>query len=153
MGTEGQNRRDLLHEMTGEGRFRAKVEAVLAGMRSMGYTPRVAEALRTPERQQQLVLSGRSRTLRSLHLPGPDGLARACDIVDSRTGWGASREFWLTLGRLALAHGLDWGGLWMPDRSGLSRFLQDRTQPWNPRAYSGPIGWDPAHVQTRTPRR
>lgn len=146
--------RDRLQEMTSEGRFRPKVEAVLAGMRSLGYSPRVAEALRTVERQRQLVRAGRSRTMRSLHLPGPDGLARACDIVDARSGWGAGRAFWLSLGRLAHTHGLDWGGLWMPSgRSDLIRFLQDRTRPWNPHEYSGPIGWDPAHVQTRLPRR
>ena len=41
----------------------------------------VIEGLRTPERQKQLVASGASKTLNSLHIKQPDGFGHAVDVV------------------------------------------------------------------------
>jgi hypothetical protein len=145
-----------LEEITTNGDMRHKVEVILSELKANKYKPELMECLRSLERQKQLVAEGKSKTLKSNHLAGKDGCSRACDIVDSDKHWDASRAFWLTLGRLALLHGLEWGGTWigktktpanLAKRQVLREFLTDQTKPWNPDAYTGPIGWDPAHVE------
>lgn len=41
----------------------------------------VTECLRSMKRQRELVAAGASKTLKSRHLPGPDGKSRALDFV------------------------------------------------------------------------
>lgn len=129
-----------------------KMAAVFRDMEGAGYNPRIAETLRTVEQQREKVRLGYSKTMKSDHLPGEDGLSRAMDMCDKDKGWGASRAFWLTLGRCALLHGLEWGGLWglsLIQRAKLKRFLTDRSKPWNPHNWQGPLGWDTAHCAGR----
>ncbi|MEX2242217.1 MAG: hypothetical protein WD716_00060 [Fimbriimonadaceae bacterium] len=141
-----------LDEITDRGNFRAKVEAVLRNGRGLGLELTVNNALRTAEQQRALVAKGYSKTMRSLHLPGPDGKARAVDIVDAEFGWEAPACVWVMIGRLALTQGCDWGGLWgLPPkmRKELERFLLDGSTRFDPLEWGGKIGWDPAHVQSK----
>lgn len=139
---------------------RAKVAAVLADVRSAGYDPVIVEGLRSYARQRELVKKGRSRTMRSKHLPhGEEMLSRAADICERGKGWNSRPAFWLTLGRCALLHGLGWGGTWIGSRlslrdrrlrSELVKFVTDQSRAWDPSLYlmdKRPIGWDPAHVE------
>ena len=139
----------LLAELTPP--LRDAVRGILRDMRDSGLRPRIAEALRSPERQRRLLADKRTRTLCSKHLPGRDGLSRAADIVDDEKAWGAPREFWLSLGRAAVRRGLVWGGMWIGspllqavERARLRAHLMSDA----PHAeYKGRIGWDPAHVE------
>lgn len=85
----------------------------------------VTEGARTLARQKQLKAAGASRTLNSRHIPAPNGLAHAVDLVvmiGSRISW----EFSL-YARLAgivreaarqLGTPVDWGGDWKSLRDG-----------------------------------
>jgi peptidoglycan L-alanyl-D-glutamate endopeptidase CwlK len=86
---------------------------------------RVTETLRTEKRQRQLVNAGASQTMRSRHLPGKDGLSRACDVValvGGKVAWD-----WPLYERIAVAvkqaaHELrvpvEWGGDWKSFKDG-----------------------------------
>lgn len=147
-----------LKNLTGDGRFRQKIEAVMRDAASHGYDIKIYESLRTKEEQAAKKKAGLSKTMRSKHLPGRDGLARAVDIADGKTAWGADRRVWLMIGRLALTKGLVWGGLWgLPRkvRRRLEAFLMDQSRPFDPLEWvtadgkPGPIGWDPAHIEAK----
>ena len=125
---------DKLSELTPE--LRRKVAAILLDLKGHGYEAKVASGLRTVAEQRVLVAQGRSKTLASKHLPGPDGLSRAADIVDAKLGWGASRAFWLLLGSSATAHGLRWGGTFGVDAPVVDIVAGDAE-----------MGFDPAHVE------
>jgi hypothetical protein len=143
---------DHLANITTRGNFRAKIESIVASGNAHGYRLVVHNSLRTIEQQKALVAKGHSKTMRSKHLPGPDGLARAADVVDARYLWGAPRHVWVMIGRLALTQGCEWGGLWglpLPMRRKLAAFLLDRTTPFDPKAWRGKIGWDPAHIEMK----
>lgn len=60
----------------------------------------VIEGVRTLERQRELYAQGRTKpgqvvtwTLKSRHLPGPDGLGRAVDIVPYPLDWNTVSKF------------------------------------------------------------
>jgi len=142
-----------IEELTEAGNFRAKVAAIVEGGNGHGYRLFVHNALRTKEEQEALVAKGYSKTMRSKHLAGADGLARAADVVDARYLWGAPKHVWVMVGRLALTYGCEWGGLWgLPYamRRKFEAFLLDRSVPFDPKAWRGKIGWDPAHVEVRS---
>ena len=143
---------DRLLEITERGNFRNKVREIIDTANARGYSLTVHNALRTVAQQRELVAHGFSKTMRSMHLPGGDGLARAADVVDSRFLWGAPRYVWVMIGRLALTQGCDWGGLWglpLVMRKQFERYLLDRSRPFDPKEWRGKIGWDPAHVQMK----
>jgi hypothetical protein len=143
---------DRTNELTNRNNFREKVKAIVANGNALGYPLFVHNALRTAEQQREKVAQGFSKTVRSKHLPGPDGLSRAADVVDKRYLWGAPRHVWVMIGRLALTQGCEWGGLWgLPPamRRKLRDHLLDRSKPFDPRAWRGKIGWDPAHIETK----
>lgn len=96
------------------------VERIVKGMADAGHKAKVFETLRTEERQAFLYGFGRSYddgrgtvtkvqdAKRGWHFFG-----LAVDIVESdATPWNASQSFWQTLGKLAEANGLTWGGRW-----------------------------------------
>lgn len=79
--------------------------------------------LRTPERQQQLFDSGKSKTLNSKHLPQADGFSHAIDLWVWHKGgipWN-DKDLWLQLSRAMLNAAQDlgvsvrWGGDWDMD--------------------------------------
>lgn len=81
----------------------------------------VLEGVRTPERQEALLRAGRSRTRNSRHLPGPDGLSRAADVVPYPIpDWSDTAAF-VAFGVLVvetareLGIPLRWGGDWDGD--------------------------------------
>lgn len=135
--------------------LRRKVAAILTRMRDLGYKPRIYESLRTEAEQREMVRRGVSRTMRSKHLRQKDGYVYAVDIAGEKKAWGESAEFWLTLGRLALVHGCEWGGLWgLPRvrRRQLARFLtMNHERHWSDVAgmWNGGLGWDVAHVELK----
>ena len=142
----------MIEQLTTRGNFRNKIESIVSSGNAHGYRLTVHNALRTIDQQKALVAKGHSKTMRSNHLPGPDGLARAADVVDARFMWGAPRHVWVMIGRLALTQGCDWGGLWglpLAMRRKLAAFLLDRSVPFDPKAWRGKIGWDPAHIEMK----
>lgn len=67
------------------------------------YDFTVLEGVRSPERQKELVAQGKSKTLNSKHLPGPDGLSRAIDIAPYPVSWEESTD---NLGRFYFLAGI-----------------------------------------------
>lgn len=146
--------RHLLN-LTDEGNFRRKVAAIIRDAKGHGYDLTVFSSLRTIEEQRQLVKKGYSKTLRSNHLPGKDGLSRAADIADRKLAWQCPKATWVMIGRLALTKGLGWGGLWgLPKatRKKLEAFLTAELPEgveFDPGKWTGPLGWDTAHVEVK----
>lgn len=90
--------------------FRAEIGGLLADMHTAGYSPRVWETLRTPERGAWLQRNGRSKNgARSMHIYGV-----AADIIcaDHRWRCPGTCGFFDALGAAAQARGLEWGGAW-----------------------------------------
>lgn len=83
------------------------------------------EGVRSIERQKKMVRQGRSMTMRSRHLPGPDGLSRAVDVapyIDGGIVWD-----WPYFYKLAdvikssaseLGIPIEWGGDWRTFQDG-----------------------------------
>ncbi len=99
--------------------FRAKVDELLARMKSKGHDPIVAESTRTNERQTYLYGFGREYDDgRGIVTHSKDAdetwhhFGLAVDIISASKGWDASRRFWNDLGTIAAALGLSWGGAW-----------------------------------------
>lgn len=111
------------------------VAAILAGMAQAGFKAIQYDTLRTKDRQA--FLYGKGRTAEQLVAVGLDaqwawpdcpdgrvtnaptidstwhGYGLACDIVENdKTPWIASQAFWNTLGELARANNMTWGGDW-----------------------------------------
>lgn len=79
----------------------------------------VHDGLRTLAEQKALVASGASQTLDSKHLPGPNGLGRAVDLVPYVNGklrweWGPIYPIAAAMRRAAIICGVSitWGGCW-----------------------------------------
>lgn len=133
------------------------VAAALDALVGKGFDPIIAEAGRTQAQQDAKVAAGFSKTRKSKHVSKryEDNRARAADIIERGKGWpGTSREFKLTLGRCAVRHGLEWGGLWFGKgplgwmrRRRLEKFLAETPSPFNPNLYGGPLGLDWAHCE------
>lgn len=111
---------------------RVAAERILAGMKERGFKAVQFDTLRTLERQSFLYGKGRmpeqcieggisaywawptcpdgkvTKTMLSVHR-----LGLAFDIVENDASpWTASQSFWHTLGDLAVANGMVWGGSW-----------------------------------------
>ena len=140
---------------------RRKIAAVIAELEALNFQPLIVSALRSSKEQAKKLSQGYSKTKNSKHLAGSDGLARATDITDIRWGYNTKthadqlRAFWLTMMHCATLHGLNCGGLWIGaklnplaalKRMKLKKFLASQ-QPWVPANYSGPLGWDPSHLE------
>lgn len=143
-----------LGDLTTDGNFRAKVQAVLADVSSHGERPKIFETARTEEQQREKVRLGYSKTMNSYHRKrGKDGKALAADVAEARKGWNARRRFWFMLGASARAHGVGWGGLFNLKRAEVHKLLEAfsilRAAGWPPEhpAYQTRAGWDVAHLQ------
>ena len=82
--------------------FKEALTKLLDWMKSQGEDPRPFETLRSAKRQAWLYGIGRKYeldrkpvtwTMQSLHLPGPDGLGRAADIISDSHGWNEPHFF------------------------------------------------------------
>lgn len=80
----------------------------------------ILETARTPERQAELVRTGKSKTLHSKHLVQNDGFAHAVDLAPMPVDWNDTRRWYLfggfclgTAQRLGLP--IIWGGDWSND--------------------------------------
>jgi hypothetical protein len=133
--------------------FRTKLERVLAVLRKRGYHPFVRSTYRSPRRQEAMYTYSKAKELfgaspgtqarggESCHNHrGEDGelASLAADVVpgkeDKQDTRSRARFYW-ALGKAAKQEGLRWGGSWA------------KTNPmW--RKYG--LGWDPAHVQSRS---
>lgn len=130
--------------------FRPKVGAILADLEGHGWRPRIQEAWRSAADQATAYRSGRSKLRWGFHCAtANDGRAEAlaADIVDDNRPYDETRPFLLQLAASAAAHGLEtgiWFSLSQARRRRLMEALERRE--WH---YSGPIGWDPWHVQPK----
>ena len=79
----------------------------------------ILEGIRTPERQQELMDQGKTKTLNSKHLPNADGLSMAVDIIAYPIDWNDRERNLLFAGYIkGLAKGMgvdlrigsDWDG-------------------------------------------
>ena len=100
-------------------KFRAAIERVLEQMRDNGHDPFVFETLRTEARQSFIFGFGREYddgrgivTHSESAIDTWHGYGLAVDIICRRTLWGASRQFWLSLGAACASEGLVWGADW-----------------------------------------
>lgn len=85
----------------------------------------ITEGARTIERQRQLVAAGASRTLRSRHIPGKDGFAKAIDFAvlvngQVRWDWPLYKQVADVFKAVAQEQGVPiiWGGDWRTLRDG-----------------------------------
>jgi hypothetical protein len=149
---------NLLTKVTERDGFRSKIQATLDNLKAKGESGKIDPGvLRTVAQQRELVRKGYSKTMNSYHLPGPDGLSRAVDLVDAKKGWNASKRFWLLVGANAEYRGLGWGGLFglnATQRAAVLQAINDlRRAGWpkgNHKAYQVQLGWDVAHVEARS---
>lgn len=128
--------------------LRAKVGAILRDLQGHGYRPRIQEAWRSPADQILACLEGRSKVRWGFHNATgkanlPDALA--ADIVLDDCPYEEPREFLLKLYSSAKAHGLETGILF--GLSAVNRVRLNKAVAASNWTYSGPIGWDPWHVQ------
>lgn len=93
--------------------------------KQMPWDVAVLETVRTRQRQQHLVDTGASQTMRSRHLPGPDGLARAVDLAPAPEGqiswaWPLYHELASYMKDAAdqLEQTIEWGGDWRTFKDG-----------------------------------
>lgn len=96
-------------------KFRVALDAVLAEIPSA----KVAETLRTPERQSFLYGFGRDYddgrgivTQAPTNLTSWHGYGLGCDIVNVEHEWAAPLSWFTHMGEIAERHGLKWGGRW-----------------------------------------
>ena len=98
-------------------RFRPLVDELLRQAAAAGIEVRIIDTLRTPAEQEANVAKGVSWTLRSKHLPGPEGKAEAIDIapisVLGLKAWAPRHADWQRLGLIGENLGLRWGGRWI----------------------------------------
>lgn len=124
------------------------LQEILSELGCMGWQPKVVSAMRTSAEQAKKVKEGHSKTMKSWHVPSTAGILAesgssysivsgfAADIVDSRYGWNGPAKnrkfkFWTDLGRIAKAHGCEWGGDWksFPDVAHIQYLMiEGRTQ-------------------------
>lgn len=128
--------------------LRPKVAVILADLEGHGWRPRIQQAWRSMEAQAEAYRLGHSKVRWGFHnAEDEQGMpeALAADIVDDNRPYNETRPFLMQLAASASAHGLETG-----IRFGLSRERRRRLaealtrKEWH---YSGPIGWDPWHVQ------
>ncbi|RYX80780.1 hypothetical protein EON83_27095 [bacterium] len=130
---------------------RAKVAAVISDDEANGYKPIIDNAVwRSKAEQYALYKKGYSKVTFSFHnasTPSGQADSLAADITDQRYGWTglAPKRFWMVQARSARVHGLYSGahfGLSSENKRKLDAALDARNF-----AYSGPLGWDVAHVE------
>jgi peptidoglycan L-alanyl-D-glutamate endopeptidase CwlK len=115
----------ILHEERLEQLHPDLAAVVRQAAKNMPWDVAVLETLRTRERQQHLVDTGASQTLKSRHLAGPDGLARAVDLAPAPDGqiswaWPLYHELASYMKDAAFNQDItiEWGGDWKTFKDG-----------------------------------
>ena len=134
--------------------MRSKVRGVITDLEGHGYKPIIDNAVwRSKAEQLALYRKGYSKVTYSYHnvstkAGGPDSLA--ADIIDQRYGWFrvTPRRYWMTQARSAWVHNLYSGSHFGLTKAQRRAFDAALSSP-NFTAYSGPLGWDPAHIEPR----
>lgn len=115
----------ILHEERLEQLHPDLANVVRAAAKKMPWDVAVLETIRTRERQQHLVDTGASKTMKSRHLPSADGLARAVDLAPAPGGqisWAWPLYHELASYMKDAAHNQDtiieWGGDWKTFKDG-----------------------------------
>lgn len=126
--------------------FREKISRILDALELAEFQPKISNAFRTAAQQLEKVKLGYANP-KALN-PGAHNWGLACDIIDRRWGWNlryldSAALFFASLGDLAMAEGLTWGGSWFG--AGGTRKAPTHRSPWN--RYG--IGWDPAHCELK----
>ena len=100
-------------------KFRSAVNGIIGRLEAQGFAAKVAETVRTPERQKFLYGFGRDYdddrgvvTQSESALTSWHGFGLAVDIIHASLGWGAPVTFWQALARAALAEGMTSGSDW-----------------------------------------
>lgn len=124
-----------------------KVSAVLQDLSQHKFRPRIQCAWRSPSDQLDAYNNGYSKLKFGFHnvTHNKRPCSLAADIVDDNNPYNESREFLLKLYSSAKAHGLETGilfGLSTTRRNNLNEAVSNKN--WK---FTGPIGWDPWHVQ------
>lgn len=107
------------------------VREILDEMAALGHPMGVTDGLRTTEQQRTLFAKGRTAPgpivtqadgiyKRSNHQAKSDGFGHAVDcafLMGGKFSWEDAHP-WATYGKIAIGHGLTWGGMWQafPDR-------------------------------------
>lgn len=85
----------------------------------------ILEGVRTPQRQRQLFAQGATRTMKSRHLPGGDGLSRAVDVApliagEVRWDWPLYHRLSAVIKQAAAEEKvpIEWGGDWRSFKDG-----------------------------------
>jgi membrane protein implicated in regulation of membrane protease activity len=132
---------------------RGKMRGVISDMEGAGYKPIIDNQVwRSKSEQLALYKKGVTKVTYSFHnVSTKAGKADslAADITDQRFGWTghAPRRYWFCLARSAYVHGLYSGahfGLSAAQRAKFDQALHVRDF-----GYSGPLGWDVAHIEPR----
>lgn len=138
--------------------MRPKVRAVLDDLEGHGHRPLIDAAVwRSPAEQAALVRKGHSKVYYSYHTANScDGKPKPCtpkadslaaDITDVRWFWQSPKPYWIKQARSAEAHNLTTGIMWglsTTNRAKLRKAIDTRN--FN---YTGPLGWDVAHVEIK----
>lgn len=127
-----------------DSRFRPLADRLLAALAAAGFPARVTYTLRTLAAQEVAKAQGRSKTIKSKHLPQPpDGKSLAIDVCPEcligMVNYAPLDPRWWKVGEIGKALGLRWGGQWdrpAPPPVG---------QPFTDREFL----WDPGHFEMR----
>lgn len=96
--------------------LRDKIAQMIVWAAQRGIGVIVIDTVRTEAEQQANIANGVSWTKQSKHLPGEDGLARACDLAPqvctTLKNWAPEHPYWKKLGEIGESLGLKWGGRW-----------------------------------------
>lgn len=153
MTDEARGRRNTEMLATCHPAFATRVEAILAWLEDRGFRPRIQQAWRSVDEQQQLYRAGRSKVQYGFHnVTGPTGAkeALAVDVLDDDAPLAPGRVYLLALAIAADTVGCDTGLAWgLPPR--LQQTVREIVDAGDLAAADAlpKVGWDPCHVQPR----
>lgn len=127
--------------------FRQIVVRIITTLQEQGFRPRIQDAWRSPEDQEQAYFSGHSKLQWGFHnATTPDGRADALavDLLDDDHPLNPARDYLLALAAAAKQYGATTGIAWgLPPnvRNALTVAITTGGK------WEKAIGWDPTHVE------
>lgn len=128
--------------------FAKRLRRALSALEAQGFRPRIQDAWRSPEAQEQAFVSGHSQLRFGFHnVTGAGGAKEslACDVLDDDNPLNPRKRYLLALTIACRAEGLDTGLLW-----GLPKHVRDGVEAALAAGdieATVKIGWDPTHAQ------